>query len=63
MVTILFTSLNGRSLYFLKFDNTFQKILTVEKVFLDFRIRDLKYSKGKIILALEENGELGILNN
>jgi len=56
------TSLMGRSLYFIKFDDIFTKVLTYEKVFLGERIRDIKYFKNFILLALEENGELGILS-
>ncbi len=52
----------GRSLYFIKFDDIFTKVLTYEKVFLGERIRDIKYFKNFILLALEENGELGILS-
>jgi hypothetical protein len=58
-------SLNGRSLYFIRFDKDFNKLFTIEKVFINQRIRDLKYYKQKnsIIMALEEKGELGILTN
>ena len=59
----ILSSLNGRSIYFLKFDDQFTKILTLEKVFVHNRIRDLKYfNKSRtLVLALEENGELGFL--
>ena len=56
-------SLNGRSLYFLRFNDESTKLLTLEKVFLNYRIRDLKYyNEQKIfLLSLEEDGYLGIL--
>ena len=46
------------------FDKNFSRVINYEKIFLNERIRDLKYdSKNKLILlALEENGELGILS-
>jgi hypothetical protein len=39
-------------------------VINQEKVFLNERIRDLKYDfqNKLILLALEENGELGILS-
>ena len=59
------SSLNGRSLYFIKFNENLEKIITNERVFIGQRIRDLKYFKKEktIILALEEKGELGFLIN
>ena len=57
------SSLYGKSIFFVKFDKKFNKVIFSEKIFLAERIRDLKYLKEKnlIILAFEENGELGIL--
>ena len=57
------SSLYGKSIFFVKFNNLFNKILFSEKIFLNERIRDLKYEKNNelILLAFEENGELGIL--
>jgi glucose/arabinose dehydrogenase len=61
----LLSSLNGRSLYFIRFDQNFKKAVTIEKVFINKRIRDIKYLKDNdnIILALEEDGEIGIISN
>ena len=61
----LLSSLNGRSLYFIRFDQNFKKAVTIEKVFINKRIRDIKYleDNSNIILALEENGEIGIISN
>ena len=40
----LITSLNGRSIYRVKFeDESFEKIIYVEKIFIGERIRDIKY--------------------
>jgi hypothetical protein len=57
------SSLWGQSLHRIKFDESFSKVIFNEKIFIGERIRDLKYNKNMnaIILALEENGELGIL--
>ena len=59
----LVTSLNGRKIYRIKFDDEFNKIIYMEPMFLGERIRDIKYIKKKnfIILALEETGSLGVL--
>ena len=60
----IISSLNGRSIYIVNFDKNFNRVINLEKIFLNERIRDLKYDlKNKsILLAFEENGELGILN-
>ena len=57
------SSLNGRSIFIVNFDSKISRVITHEKIFLNERIRDVKYdSKNRsILLALEENGELGIL--
>ena len=59
----LLASLNGASLYRIKFDETFNSIIYIEKIFINRRIRDLKYSKknNAIILALEDWQEIGVL--
>ena len=59
----LLSSLNGNSIYFIKFNNSFEKILTLEKIFIGYRIRDLEYLKKNnfILMALEEKGQLGII--
>ncbi len=60
----LISSLNGRSLYRIKFDKFYNKIYYKEKIFIGQRIRDLKYDPNSnvILLALEDKGELGVLN-
>jgi glucose/arabinose dehydrogenase len=54
----LIATLNDKHLLRVKFDNNFSKILYIEKIFINERIRDLKYSKKNnfIILALESSG-------
>lgn len=59
----LLSSLNGNSIYLIKFNNNYEKILTLEKIFIGFRIRDLDYLQNDnlILMALEEKGQLGII--
>tara|TARA_E500000178_G_scaffold349745_1_gene407279 strand:- start:67 stop:1314 length:1248 start_codon:yes stop_codon:yes gene_type:complete len=61
----LISSLNGRSLYRIKFNENFTKIVYKEKIFIGQRIRDLKYDPdlNAILLSLEDNGELGIIRS
>jgi len=56
-------SLNSRSIYFLRFDEQISKILSLEKIFIGQRVRDLKYYEKtrSLFLALEDEGEIGIL--
>ena len=59
----LVSSLNGKHLHRIKFDQNFDKVIFDEKIFIGSRIRDLKYdhTSNSILLALENNGEIGIL--
>jgi hypothetical protein len=62
--TILITSLNGRSIYVVKFPNkNYDKVLYAEKIYIGERIRDIKYiDKTKtFILSLERTSNIGIL--
>ena len=62
----LVTSLNGRSIYRVKFeDKSFNKITYVEKIYIGERIRDIKYvdKLNFIVVALERTGDIGILKN
>ena len=61
----LISSLNGKSLYRVKFNDSFSKIFYKEKIFIGQRIRDLKYDSNLniILLSLEDNGELGIIKS
>jgi len=60
--SFLVASLKGKHLYRIKFDKNFNKILYIENIFINERIRDLIYFKEKnlILLALETSGSLGI---
>ena len=62
---LIISSLAGKSIYFALMDKNFSRVITLEKVFLNERIRDLKYNieSNSILLALEENGEIGILSS
>ena len=57
----LIASLYGNSLYRIKFDNRFTKILFNEKIYIGERIRDIKFYKDLIILTFEHGLDLGIL--
>ena len=59
----LISSLNGKHLHRIKFNQNFDKVIFDEKIFIGSRIRDLKYdsSSNTILLALESDGEIGIL--
>ena len=59
----LISSLGGRSLYRVKFDEKYSRVLLTEQIYIGRRIRDLIYSEklDLIFLALEDFGQLGIL--
>ena len=59
----LLSSLNDQSLYRIKFNKNIDGILSMERIYVGSRIRDLKYFKkaNVFILALEDQVELGIL--
>ena len=59
----LIASLNGKSIFRIKFDENYNKILFSEKIFIGDRIRDIKYHNETktILLGLEYDGEMGIL--
>jgi len=61
----LISSLNGRSLYRIKFNESFTKIFYKEKIFIGQRIRDLKHDEdlNAILLSLEDTGELGLIKS
>jgi len=61
----LITSLKDKSIYRASFENEeFNKILYLEKIFIDDQIRDIKYieKNNLILLALRKNGTIGILS-
>ena len=62
--TLIVTSLNGRSIYVIKFQSKkFNKIIYVEKIYIGERIRDIKYvDKIKsFILSLERTADIGVI--
>ena len=61
----MIASLNGHSLYRVKFSKDLKKILFYEKIFVGERIRDLKYDFNSklILIALESKGNLGLIKN
>lgn len=56
----LVTSLNGRTVYRVEFDNKFSKLKYIEPIRIGERIRDIKFlpNSNSIVLALEETGSL-----
>ena len=60
----LVASLNSRSLYRVKFDSDYKKILYYEKIFIGERIRDLTFNQknNKIYLTLEDSGSIGVIS-
>ena len=58
----LISSLGARSLFRIKFDDNYSKILFIEKIFVGQRIRDIIYlDKLNLILLSLENSKIGIL--
>ena len=59
------SSLNARSLFLVKLDDKKERIIFSEKIFINQRIRDLKYidEYNLVILALEHPSQLAVLKN
>tara|TARA_E500000178_G_scaffold178947_1_gene177593 strand:- start:1264 stop:2550 length:1287 start_codon:yes stop_codon:yes gene_type:complete len=59
----LVSSLWGHSLFRIKLDKKFEKLIFYEKIYIGQRIRDIMYLKEEnaILVALEEKGEIGII--
>ena len=59
------SSLNGKSLFLIKFGANNERIIFSEKIYINQRIRDLKYisKNNSVILALEHPPQLAILKN
>jgi hypothetical protein len=59
----IISSLNGRSLFRIKFNENFSKIIYYEKIYIGQRVRDLKYIKSKnlIITTLNDKKEIGFI--
>ena len=61
----LITSLRGLSIYRVMFDENYSRVITMEKIRIGKRIRDIVYNKkyNSFILALENgNGSVGYIN-
>jgi len=60
----LISSLYGRTLYRVKFDEKFTKVIFKENILIGKRVRDLKFHDelNVILLAFEEDGEIGIIS-
>ena len=60
----ILTSLYGRNIFRIKFDEEYDKIIFIEKIYIGNRIRDIKFIEEirSIIFAFEEEGEIGVLN-
>tara|TARA_B110000003_G_C16644918_1_gene531628 strand:+ start:1462 stop:2613 length:1152 start_codon:yes stop_codon:yes gene_type:complete len=58
------TSLNGRSIYFVRFDKDYKRLIFIEKIFIGERIRDIVYLKNlnAFMLALEDTFSIQIIN-
>jgi hypothetical protein len=61
----ILSSLWGHSIFRIKFDKDYNKVIFNEKIYLGKRVRDILYVQDKkmIILALEEKGQIGIIRN
>ena len=61
----ILSSLWGHSIFRIKFDKNYNKVIFLEKIYLGKRIRDIMYLNDEkmIILSLEELGEIGIIKN
>lgn len=59
------SSLNGNSIYQVKLNNEFERIILVEKLFIGQRIRDLLINRdnNSAILSLERPNQIGILSS
>ena len=57
----LIASLYGNSLFRIKFDEKFTKILFSEKIYVGERIRDIKFYDNLIIMTFERGLDLGVL--
>jgi len=61
----ILSSLNNNSLFRIKFDDKYSKVIYSERIFIGKRIRDIKYYNklNIILLAQEYDSTLGILSN
>ena len=59
----IISSLWAQSIFRVKFDEDFSKVIFYEKIYIGERIRDIKYHNktNTILLSLEETGKIGIV--
>ena len=60
----ILASLNNKSLFRIRFNKDFEKIIYMERIFIGKRVRDIKFYKklNVILLAQQYNGRLGIIS-
>ena len=56
----LVTSLYGRSIFRIKLNKNFNKVIFIEKIFIGERIRDIKYSNSHNMILLAFEGKRSI---
>ena len=61
----IISSLYGHNIFRIKFDKDYTRVIFSEKIFIGDRIRDIKFNSQlkAMLLALEKNGEIGIITN
>ena len=61
----IISSLWAQSIFRVKFDEDFTKVIFYEKIYIGERIRDIKYHKktNTILLSLEESGKIGVVKS
>ena len=61
----IISSLYGYNIFRIKFDKDYTRVIFSEKIFIGDRIRDIKFNSQlkAMLLALEKNGEIGIITN
>ena len=62
---LLTTSLNGRSIFRLSFDDQKERLISYERIFVGERIRDIIYLSKlkKFLIVFEESASIGIMSN
>ena len=61
----IISSLYGHNIFRIKFDKDYTRVIFSEKIFIGDRIRDIKFNNElkAMLIALEKNGEIGIITN
>ena len=55
----------GKSLYIVKFNNDYEKVISIERLFVGERIRDIIYSEdlNGFLIAMENSSSIGLVRN